>query len=245
MKIKLYQAWLALIILILLLLLSILINACPNLLSVNYDLLLNFFSVMCSLGTFIVALRAYLTVPKLIHQKADEVSLTLANELICVFVPDIISSLDQLTLPFKFLERRNYIVSKESFLRFQEEIARVENEVWVLSSKFRKFENTLLILSRQGWNLKPKQKEISDKLSHNFQYVFSVCLAGTTAIDLTKFPDEVESEQEKNELEACHLNLLFTTRNKLLKETEPYLKLINRFLDSETKVIDFFTRNTT
>ncbi|SJZ36338.1 hypothetical protein [Pantoea eucalypti] len=244
MKIKVYQVWVTLMVLISLLLLLILINIYPNLFKMQLDLFLNFVSVMCSFGTFIVALRAYLTVPKLIHQKADEVSLALANELICVSVPDIISSLDQLTFPFKCLELKNYIVSKESFLRFQEEIARVENEVWALSTKFRKFENTLLTLRRQGWNLKPKQKTISDKLSHNFQYVFSVCLAGTTAIDLTKYPDEVASEQENNELETFHLDLLFNTRNKVLNETEPYLKLMNHFLDSDINVIDFFTRNT-
>jgi len=244
MKIKIYSVWAVIVFSSAALLLAIYYEFNQEFFHLDWTFLLNGISSISTLGTLIVALMAYFAVPKWIHQKADEVSFTLANELICITLPDIITSLELITSPFNFLENNYYAPSKTSFNDLQKDIERHRDEIWELNKKVRKVENTLLILRRQGWNLKSHQKKLSDDFLHKFSFVFSSYLGGTTKIKSLKFPDIHADDKINSDNIAYHKKLIFDTREMVMHQTESFLVKLNEFLDSEVKVENFFTRNT-
>lgn len=244
MKISTNTIWAVLIISFLLLLTFIFSELFPDLFHQDWVFIFNCIGSLSTLGTFIVALMAYFAVPKWVHQKSDEVSLNLADDLICNVFDDLIVSVDRITFPFNFLLPNHYIHSKDSFEELQEHIGRVSGEIWEISTKIRKIENTLLNLRRHGWNLKPHQKQICDNVLNNYQCLFSVYLAASTRIQQLKWPDPSGNEHENIENQNHLKEVIFKNRNMIMEQAEPFLKQINLFLESKIEIEEFFTRNT-
>ncbi len=244
MKISTKTIWAVLIISFLLLLTFIFSELFPDLFHQDWVFIFNCIGSLSTLGTLIVALMAYFAVPKWVHQKSDEVSFNLADDLICNAFVDLIDSVDRVTFPFNFLLPNHYIHTKDSFEDIQERIESVSGEIWEISTKIRKIENTLLNLRRHGWNLKPHQKKMCDDFLNKYQYVFSAYLSGSTGIHLLKWPDPQEHEKENQENEDYLRDIIFETRDMVMGQVEPFLKEINLFLESKIEIEEFFTRNT-
>lgn len=244
MKIRIKYVFLILLLSTLFLLAFIIQITSPEYFSIDWIYILNFISSLSALGTLIVAIMAYITVPKWIHQKSDEVSFNLANDLICNIFPELIDSIERVVTPFNFLTKKYYINTESFFLQFKGEVEKVRGDIWEINTKVRNIERSLLVLRRHGWNLKQPQKEICENLLKDFTTFFSAYLAGSTTIHILKWPDPQECEKENILIRQALEDEIFENRNLVMQHADPFLRELNVFLDSRIEVEDFFTRKT-
>jgi len=207
-------------------------------------------SAASSAGTLIVAFMAYKAVPKLIHQKADEISYILANQLICELYPQMIEDINNLSLPFRYLPSKDFAdlvpLSKQQHIDLVEHLERNEDLIWKFYEKERLLCNNIRRLSRYGWNLQPKQKELNNIFLNEIQYFCSVYISCNTKAKMLLWPDreKYDDSDEYNEHVKYFNDEIYESHDMLILKSDLLTKYINDFLDSTTRVDDFFTRNT-
>lgn len=117
-------------------------------------------SAASSFLTLLIAIMAYRAAPKWVHQKADETSYTLANQMICDSYPEILKYIEKLTIPFDYLPSQKIIFLKSDYIELVKNIERNDDVIWSIYEKSRTLESNVRRLSRYGWNFNPLQKNL-------------------------------------------------------------------------------------
>ncbi|WP_111779124.1 hypothetical protein [Pectobacterium parvum] len=202
-------------------------------------------SALSSFGALIVALMVYKAVPKLIHQKSDEYSFSIANIIIFDSIPDIIYGIEKLTNPFHPDQDLKYCFKYDKFIDLKDTLEDHESDFSKLLMNVRKLEKDIKSLKRLGWNFRGEQNKFYEMFLEQMPLFYSVYIASSTRISLWLWPrDSGSNEDNYEESLKCSQDELFQLKIRFTKESEALQKILNNLLDSKLRVEDFFTRNT-
>ncbi|CAI0755254.1 Uncharacterised protein [Serratia proteamaculans] len=199
-------------------------------------------SAFCNIAMAGAAVYAALNAKGWVNQKADEISLLLANKVICETCPNISISLGGITDPFNYIGDKVLFNSRERHDELVKTLELKDKDAWYLFKEIREFKKDIDTLERQGWVLKNKQKIFIDEFFSKIEEFYSIYLSASTRIQMLRWPDN-----EINDYDIV-CDSIVTDIFDSVKNVKIHFGVIIRCLDefqhSTKKVHDFFTKNT-
>ncbi|MDQ7101852.1 MULTISPECIES: hypothetical protein [unclassified Serratia (in: enterobacteria)] len=188
------------------------------------------------------AVYAALNAKGWVNQKADEISLLLANKIICETCPKISISLEGITDPFNYIGYKALFNSRERHDELVKTLELKDKDAWYTFREIREFKKDIDTLERQGWALKNKQKILIDEFFSKIEEFYSVYVSSSTRIQMLRWPDN-----EINDYDIV-CNSIVTDIFDSVKNVKIHfgiiIRCLNEFQHSTKKVHDFFTKNT-
>ncbi|WP_413502240.1 hypothetical protein [Serratia proteamaculans] len=188
------------------------------------------------------AVYAALNAKGWVNQKADEISLLLANKVICETCPNISMSLDGITDPFNYIGDKVLFNSRERHDELVKALQLKDKDAWYTFKEIREFKKDIDTLERQGWILKNKQKLLIDEFFSKIEEFYSAYHSASTRIQMLRWPDD--KSKDYHSVWNSIVTDIFDSVNNVKIYFDMIIGCLNEFQHSTKKVHDFFTKNT-